>query len=208
MSVNDCAACLHAHNSSVQQCAAMSPAPTHRKLLEDPNVLFAGYKIPHPLEYQMVVKVCTGGVVYTCISPHGANHICVCVCVCCMYVCATTCTPRYKQMAAMGIHQCRLLQQLSTAYQRSMTTSSHNSRCVCWVWCWGCVGGRVGGVCCHAWAFVGKCMCSNHAVAFVEYVCREQRTHHAPPLCFPSQTQAQDLEVPAPMEATATPYHY
>lgn len=39
------------------------PNPTHnnRKLLEDPDVLFAGYKMPHPLEYQMVVKVQTTG---------------------------------------------------------------------------------------------------------------------------------------------------
>jgi len=29
------------------------------KLLEDKNVSFAGYKIPHPLEYQMLFKVQT-----------------------------------------------------------------------------------------------------------------------------------------------------
>jgi DNA-directed RNA polymerase II subunit RPB11 len=30
-----------------------------RQLHQDPQVTFAGYKIPHPLEYQMLVKVQT-----------------------------------------------------------------------------------------------------------------------------------------------------
>ncbi|KAJ5072738.1 DNA-directed RNA polymerase ii subunit rpb11 [Anaeramoeba ignava] len=29
------------------------------KLLEDPNVLFAGYKVPHPLEHKVVLRVQT-----------------------------------------------------------------------------------------------------------------------------------------------------
>jgi hypothetical protein len=32
---------------------------THRQLLEDPKVLFAGYKMPHPLEHYFVLKVQT-----------------------------------------------------------------------------------------------------------------------------------------------------
>lgn len=34
---------------------------TYRQLHEDNDVTFAGYKIPHPLEYQMLVKVATNG---------------------------------------------------------------------------------------------------------------------------------------------------
>lgn len=30
-----------------------------RQLFKDPGVLFAGYKIPHPLEYKIVVRVRT-----------------------------------------------------------------------------------------------------------------------------------------------------
>ncbi|KAG1681853.1 DNA-directed RNA polymerase II subunit RPB11-a [Nymphon striatum] len=30
-----------------------------KQLLKDPNVLFAGYKIPHPLEYKFVLRVQT-----------------------------------------------------------------------------------------------------------------------------------------------------
>lgn len=32
-----------------------------RQLHRDPNVTFAGYRIPHPLEYQMLVKLSTNG---------------------------------------------------------------------------------------------------------------------------------------------------
>jgi len=31
------------------------------KLLEDPHVLFAGYKMPHPLEHRMLVQIQTDG---------------------------------------------------------------------------------------------------------------------------------------------------
>lgn len=30
-----------------------------RQLLRDPQVLFAGYKVPHPLEYRVVLRVQT-----------------------------------------------------------------------------------------------------------------------------------------------------
>lgn len=48
-------------NMLVVQGSPPPPNGHHRKLLEDPDVLFAGYKMPHPLEYQMVVKVQTTG---------------------------------------------------------------------------------------------------------------------------------------------------
>ncbi len=32
-----------------------------RQLHRDKNVTFAGYRIPHPLEYRMVVRVATNG---------------------------------------------------------------------------------------------------------------------------------------------------
>ena len=32
---------------------------THRQLLKDPQVLFAGYKVPHPLENKFVLRVQT-----------------------------------------------------------------------------------------------------------------------------------------------------
>ncbi len=28
-----------------------------RQLLEDKDIMFAGYKIPHPLQYQLLIKV-------------------------------------------------------------------------------------------------------------------------------------------------------
>lgn len=31
----------------------------HRQLLRDPQVLFAGYKVPHPLEHNFVLRVQT-----------------------------------------------------------------------------------------------------------------------------------------------------
>ena len=31
----------------------------HRQLLRDPQVLFAGYKVPHPLEHKFVLRVQT-----------------------------------------------------------------------------------------------------------------------------------------------------
>ncbi|KDD76855.1 hypothetical protein H632_c85p0 [Helicosporidium sp. ATCC 50920] len=31
------------------------------RALEDKNVVFTGYKVPHPLEYQMLVKILTNG---------------------------------------------------------------------------------------------------------------------------------------------------
>ena len=31
----------------------------HRQLLKDPQVLFAGYKVPHPLEHKFVVRIQT-----------------------------------------------------------------------------------------------------------------------------------------------------
>ncbi|XP_028195293.1 DNA-directed RNA polymerases II, IV and V subunit 11-like isoform X2 [Glycine soja] len=30
----------------------------HMQLNRDPNVLFAGYKLPHPLQYKIIVRVC------------------------------------------------------------------------------------------------------------------------------------------------------
>lgn len=33
----------------------------HRQLLKDPKVLFAGYKVPHPLEHKFVLRVQTTG---------------------------------------------------------------------------------------------------------------------------------------------------
>lgn len=38
------------------------------QLHRDPEVIFAGYKVPHPLEYQMLIKVQTKGAV----EPPGA----------------------------------------------------------------------------------------------------------------------------------------
>ena len=32
---------------------------THSQLLRDPQVLFAGYKVPHPLEHKFVLRVQT-----------------------------------------------------------------------------------------------------------------------------------------------------
>lgn len=31
--------------------------PPTRHLHKDPQILFTGYKVPHPLEYQMLIKV-------------------------------------------------------------------------------------------------------------------------------------------------------
>jgi DNA-directed RNA polymerase II subunit RPB11 len=31
----------------------------HSQLLKDPNVLFAGYKVPHPLEHKFIVRIQT-----------------------------------------------------------------------------------------------------------------------------------------------------
>lgn len=31
----------------------------HSQLLKDPNVLFAGYKVPHPLEHKFVIRIQT-----------------------------------------------------------------------------------------------------------------------------------------------------
>lgn len=33
--------------------------PPTRHLHKDPQILFTGYKVPHPLEYQMLIKVRT-----------------------------------------------------------------------------------------------------------------------------------------------------
>jgi DNA-directed RNA polymerase II subunit RPB11 len=35
----------------------------YRQLHRDPNVLFAGYKLPHPLQYKVIVRV---GCTYVC----------------------------------------------------------------------------------------------------------------------------------------------
>ncbi len=48
--------------------APSAPAPysrnivaiPYRQLLRDPDVLFAGYKVPHPLEYEIILKVRVG----------------------------------------------------------------------------------------------------------------------------------------------------
>lgn len=32
---------------------------TYSQLLKDPNVLFAGYKVPHPLEHKFVIRIQT-----------------------------------------------------------------------------------------------------------------------------------------------------
>lgn len=34
-------------------------ADMHRQLLEDPDVLFSGYKMPHPLENHIIIKIQT-----------------------------------------------------------------------------------------------------------------------------------------------------
>jgi len=39
------------------------------QLLKDPNVLFAGYKNPHPLEHKVVLRIQTASTAYT---PHDA----------------------------------------------------------------------------------------------------------------------------------------
>ena len=43
--------CLNINNSYVYDF--------HRQLLRDPQVLFAGYKVPHPLEHKFVLRVQT-----------------------------------------------------------------------------------------------------------------------------------------------------
>lgn len=35
------------------------PLPLNSQLLKDPNVLFAGYKVPHPLEHKFVIRIQT-----------------------------------------------------------------------------------------------------------------------------------------------------
>ncbi|XP_074604558.1 DNA-directed RNA polymerase II subunit RPB11 [Brevipalpus obovatus] len=35
------------------------------QLLKDPNVIFAGYKVPHPLEHKFILRVQTSGSDYT-----------------------------------------------------------------------------------------------------------------------------------------------
>ena len=44
-----------AHRSLVLECLL----PHCRQLLKDPQVLFAGYKTPHPLEHKFVVRIQT-----------------------------------------------------------------------------------------------------------------------------------------------------
>ena len=48
--------CKQQHCTAPILCANEAAACC-RKLLEDPKVTFAGYKIPHPLEYRMIYKV-------------------------------------------------------------------------------------------------------------------------------------------------------
>ncbi|RRT52173.1 hypothetical protein GW17_00000154 [Ensete ventricosum] len=35
------------------------PEGTKKQLHRDPNVLFAGYKLPHPLQYKIIVRIQT-----------------------------------------------------------------------------------------------------------------------------------------------------
>lgn len=35
------------------------PSLPFRQLLKDPQVLFAGYKVPHPLEHKIIIRVQT-----------------------------------------------------------------------------------------------------------------------------------------------------
>lgn len=54
----------HPSSSSLRPSPDLTWTPRRnrprRQLLGDKDVLFAGYKIPHPLEYQMIVKVTRG----------------------------------------------------------------------------------------------------------------------------------------------------
>uniref|UniRef100_A0A8I3MNX8 RNA polymerase II subunit J n=2 Tax=Canis lupus familiaris TaxID=9615 RepID=A0A8I3MNX8_CANLF len=52
---------LEAWWSQVLGPAPMShcPFPDLRQLLKDPQVLFAGYKVPHPLEHKIIIRVQT-----------------------------------------------------------------------------------------------------------------------------------------------------
>lgn len=40
-------------------CITLSYDLSIRQLLKDPQVLFAGYKVPHPLEHKIVIRVQT-----------------------------------------------------------------------------------------------------------------------------------------------------
>ena len=53
---------------------AASPPAGCRQLHRDAAVVFAGYRIPHPLEYQMVIKVQTNGRKTPIETVQGALH--------------------------------------------------------------------------------------------------------------------------------------
>lgn len=40
-------------------CVYICLSLCHSQLLKDPNVLFAGYKVPHPLEHKFVIRIQT-----------------------------------------------------------------------------------------------------------------------------------------------------
>ena len=53
--------CPYSFRANFQHCAC--PTPSSRQLLGYPSVLFAGYKVPHPLHPYFLLKIQTDGTI-------------------------------------------------------------------------------------------------------------------------------------------------